>query len=115
MHRCRIVLIRIVIGYVFKLKVLEDHLLANSRLGRGAALVWTILIRLVAPATLLGLLSLSVYNLIKGGYGGYPRWALGCLGLLWLVAALIAGIVLSRLRWRREPRYSPDEDISTED
>ena len=89
--------------------------MANIRMGRRVVYIWKILILGVAPITLLGLLSLSGYNLIRNGYGGYPVWALARLGALWVIAALVTGLVLSRLSWRREPFYTPDADISTED
>lgn len=64
-------------------------------------------IRLVIPALLIFLFDRALLEEIIQPYGGYPTWAVLCIGLGWLAGTLAIGVVLSLIRSDAHPSDRP--------
>jgi len=67
-------------------------------------------IKLVIPALLLLMLNQAVHSELSTRYEGYPTPALLTLGLAWLLATLVVGLVLDALFRRKADREAEAAD-----
>jgi NSS family neurotransmitter:Na+ symporter len=94
-----------------RLPELQGHL--NNRTGLDAGRWWRVLITVVVPVVLGYMFVSASVTLIREGYGGYPAWFTTTFGWLMIVAMLVAAVVFSLLRWRRDPDAFVPESLPT--
>lgn len=87
----------IVLGYMFKLKVLKDHVNPISEIKIGK--LWEICVKVITPLVLIFLLGSQIVERIKTPYGGYPRSA-EFIGLCALLLLFLVSILLMNIRRR---------------
>jgi len=92
----------ILIGWIYKTKVLRAHINYYSlwNLGRW----WDVSIKFIIPIILLVILATSLKEEFAAAYGGYPWLAIVLIGRDWLIYTLFMAIVVSAHPWRVEPR-----------
>ena len=80
---------------------LRFHLNAVSTFKVGK--VWVFLVGVLAPVVLAYMLISRVITLIVDGYADLPGWYLGIVGWGTIAFIIVAAIVFTTLRWRRDP------------
>jgi NSS family neurotransmitter:Na+ symporter len=87
----------ILVGWLFKLKVLRKHINKISSLKLG--IWWETLIKYFVPL-MLGLILLGdLYNELSKPYGGYSWTSLVLIGVDWVLLTLIAAFVIASRPW----------------
>jgi NSS family neurotransmitter:Na+ symporter len=87
----------ILVGWLFKLKVLRKHINKISSLKLG--IWWETLIKYFVPL-MLGLILLGdLYNELSKPYGGYSWTSLVLIGVDWVLLTLIASFVIASRPW----------------
>jgi NSS family neurotransmitter:Na+ symporter len=91
----------LVVWVVRKGDELRFHLNAVStfRLGR----VWIFLVGILAPVVLGYMLISRITTLIVDGYADLPAWYLGIVGWGTIAFIIVAAVVFTMLRWKRDP------------
>jgi len=89
----------ILVGWVYKADRFREHLNATSRFRMG--LSFDLLIRYVIPGGLIFLFLNDLTQDIRQPYGGYSTVALLVIGRDWLLATLIAALIVAMRPWRR--------------
>jgi len=98
----------VVLGWFYKTSKLGNHLTETSGISRLVVGSWVFLIRVVCPAVLGILIAFSIHEELTAPYYGYdpkdgshyPVSALVVLGLFWVLATLMVGILLSTISWK---------------
>lgn len=90
----------IIIGWAYKTRILRKHVDDLSR--RRWSPLWANSIKFIVPAVLIVILGLRLLEDIRKPYGDYPRTAVIFLGFLYIVLALVAGIVFTFFPWKGE-------------
>jgi NSS family neurotransmitter:Na+ symporter len=101
----------LIIGWFLKAKVLRGHINEVSRWKINKA--WDYAIKIFTPGILVIMLVTNLMDEFRTAYGGYRVAALLILGLGWLVVTLVAGIILSSRKWKKERLthlHGPAED-----
>lgn len=88
------------IGWIFKASKLREYINQISELFIGGW--WEISIKFVTPIILSLILLNALVKEFSAAYSGYPILALVLIGRDWLLATLIAALLISRLEWRRD-------------
>ncbi len=92
------VLEAILVGWVWRGHKLREFINEHSAWKLGG--LWDFAIRFITPVFLIGLLIWNIVNEIRVPYEGYPASALIYLGVLPLVLAPIAAVVIEKLTSR---------------
>ncbi|MCA9400992.1 MAG: sodium-dependent transporter [Candidatus Omnitrophica bacterium] len=90
----------LVIGWVFKASRLREHI--NHASDKILSPFWDVCIRFIAPTVLAALLINDFSTEIQKPYGDYPWLSIVMIGRDWLMVALIAALIVSMRRWKRE-------------
>ncbi|AGL01015.1 SNF family Na+-dependent transporter [Desulfoscipio gibsoniae DSM 7213] len=90
----------LLVGWIFNLKSLQDHINSVSEIKAGSW--WVFSIKFITPlvAGYTGIMTLV--GDIKVPYEGYPQEALLVMGWLVLAVIIVGGFLLSRLKWKNE-------------
>ncbi len=90
----------VAVAYVFGAERLREYIneRAAFRLGRW----WTVSIKIIIPFFLTVLLVYTLYGEFSGRYGGYGLGALIGIGLVPLLAAPVAAVLIRSFARRRE-------------
>ncbi len=93
----------LLIGWLYRASKLRAHIndVSDTKLGAW----WGVSIKIITPAVLVAILVSSLYQEFSAPYGGYPVVALILLGRDWLIATLIAAVLVSRYAWREKPHF----------
>ncbi|MEE9344133.1 MAG: sodium-dependent transporter [Methylococcales bacterium] len=88
----------IVIAWIFNLAELREHInrISSIKLGKD----WEIMLKFIAPSALMVIILYDLYTEIQQPYGGYSRFDLGLIGILWLLLTLVTAVVLAMLPWK---------------
>ncbi|MEA3506283.1 MAG: sodium-dependent transporter [Elusimicrobiota bacterium] len=88
----------LIIGWALKASKLREHIndISSIHIGKW----WDIVIKIVTPSILAIILIWSLYGEFSAPYEGYSVTALILIGRDWLLATLVAAIILTRYRWR---------------
>ncbi len=62
---------------------------------------WNYMVKFVIPVVLIVLLAVNTVNLIKNGYGGYPRYILILTGPIFLILGVIFAIIMKSIKSSR--------------
>ena len=91
----------LVVWVVRKGDELRFHLNAVStfRVGR----VWIFLVGILAPVVLAYMLISRIITLIIDGYADLPAWYLGIVGWGTIAFIIVAAVVFTLFRWKRDP------------
>jgi NSS family neurotransmitter:Na+ symporter len=65
--------------------------------------VWVFLVGILAPIVLAYMLVSRIITLIVDGYADLPAWYLGILGWGTIAFIVVAAVVFTALRWKRDP------------
>jgi NSS family neurotransmitter:Na+ symporter len=101
----------VIVGWFLKAHVLRTHINAVSDWGINR--LWDYAICILTPGILLIILVSNLLGEFRKPYGGYDIYALLLLGGFWLLATLLAGILLSLPKWdkkRLEYDHFAEED-----
>ncbi len=90
----------ILVGWLFKLKILRDHVNKISSIKLG--LWWDILIKYFIPITLGMILAGDLYSEIKKPYENYSWSALITIGADWVLLSLLAAFIIALRPWKKE-------------
>jgi len=90
----------LIVGWFLKARVLRTHINAVSDWSVNR--FWDLAISILIPAILLVILVSNLIGEFGKPYGGYDVNALLVLGGLWLLATLLAGVILSLPAWDRK-------------
>ena len=90
----------ILVGWLFRLKVLRNHINRISSLKLG--LWWDMLIKCFIPLVLCIILFGDLYNELSKPYGGYSWASLLLIGMDWVLVTLIAAFVIASRPWKTE-------------
>ncbi len=80
---------------------LRFHLNAVSTFRVGK--MWIFLVGVLAPVLLAYMLISRIITLIVDGYADLPAWYLGVVGWGTIAFIVVAAIVFTMLRWKRDP------------
>jgi NSS family neurotransmitter:Na+ symporter len=100
----------LIVGWIVKATVLRKHV---SRKGTRLPAVWDIFVKVITPAILIILLSVSLYGDLTENYEGYGGKQLIVYGIGWMVICLFVALGLTIAPWRKEKlqrRHDPEED-----
>ncbi|MCF7816745.1 MAG: sodium-dependent transporter [Kiritimatiellales bacterium] len=101
----------LLVGWVLKASVARRHV--GGAGGVRLPKFWDVLVRYITPAMLLVVIGFALYSEFGGNYGGYSTRMLLCIGVGWLVAALVLSVVLLRYPWpynKLAREHQPEED-----
>lgn len=88
----------LIAAWIVKTDVLVGHINSLSTIKVGRWWKWSI--GFITPALLVFLFLSSLYTDLVSPYGGYsPLWLI-IIGRDWVIATLIAAIIVSRMQWR---------------
>ncbi len=90
----------ILLGWVYKPKMLRGHINSASHLHLPRW--WDFLIKVVAPGVLIVLLSRALIQEFSSPYQNYPAVALILVGRDWLVYTLFAAFIVASRPWQRK-------------
>ncbi|MTI79747.1 MAG: sodium-dependent transporter [Firmicutes bacterium] len=96
----------ILIGWLFNLKTIQDHVNPISELKVGAW--WPIMVKIVTPIVLGYMAIMNLVGDIKEPYGGYPADALFWMGWFVMIIVIVGGVLLSTLKWKDEQSVSKE-------
>jgi NSS family neurotransmitter:Na+ symporter len=65
--------------------------------------VWVFLVGILAPIVLAYMLISRIITLIVDGYADLPAWYLGIVGWGTIAFTIVAAVVFTTLRWKRDP------------
>lgn len=87
----------VLVAWIIRHK-LEDYTqhsnqVSSIKLGKG----WRILLRIIAPLSLIAALALTMHSLFQEGYGDYPAWLVNTFGWGSVLCCLIGALLLSYL------------------
>jgi NSS family neurotransmitter:Na+ symporter len=68
-----------------------------------AGKVWVFLVGILAPIVLAYMLISRIVTLIVDGYADLPGWYLGIVGWGTIALIVVAAVVFTSLRWKRDP------------
>lgn len=91
----------LVVWVVRKGDELRFHLNAVSTFRVGK--VWIFLVGILAPVVLAYMLISRIITLIVDGYADLPAWYLGVVGWGTIAFILVAAVIFTMLRWKRDP------------
>ena len=91
----------LVVWVVRKGDELRFHLNAVSTFRVGK--IWIFLVGILAPVVLAYMLISRIITLIVDGYADLPAWYLGIVGWGTIAFIIVAAVVLTMLRWKRDP------------
>jgi NSS family neurotransmitter:Na+ symporter len=80
---------------------LRFHLNSVSTFGAGR--VWVFLVGILAPIVLAYMLISRIISLIVDGYADMPGWYLGIAGWGTIAFIIVAAVIFTSLRWKRDP------------
>ncbi len=89
----------ILIGWYFKAKKMREHINLSSQLTLGRW--WDFSIKILTPLVLGIIFISSLYQELSKPYGNYPISSLILLGRDWVLATLIAAIIISKYPWKK--------------
>ncbi|BCI61262.1 sodium-dependent transporter [Solibaculum mannosilyticum] len=94
----------ILIGWILKTKVIQEHVnpISYYRAGKW----WSISIRFIIPVMLGVMLCMKISQHLTSGYGGYESSALITIGLGIVCVILILAAVTAKLKWRANSPYA---------
>ena len=93
-----------VVGWLFKIPVLRDHVNRVSSLQLG--IWWDLLIKFFVPTALLIILIGDFVTELQTPYGDYSWRSLFIIGVEWLLITIIAGVILALWPWRTSHHQS---------
>ncbi|MFH1958596.1 MAG: sodium-dependent transporter [bacterium] len=90
----------LLIGWFFKAQKLRSHIndVSVTQLGPW----WDFSIKVLTPAVLLVILISSIYGEFAQAYGGYSVTSLILLGRDWLLATLVAAVIIAYYPWKQK-------------
>ena len=91
----------LVVWVVRKGDELRFHLNAVSTFRVGK--IWIFLVGILAPVVLAYMLISRIVTLIVDGYADLPAWYLGIVGWGTIAFIIVAAVVFTMLRWKRDP------------
>ena len=94
----------IVVGWLFKLTVLREHI--NQISSMHLCSTWGFLIKFFIPLILTVILVGDLYHELQRPYGDYSWTALILIGRDWLILTLIAAFILASRPWRTKHHQS---------
>jgi NSS family neurotransmitter:Na+ symporter len=99
------------VGWILKAAVARRHVdqVGGVKLHKG----WEVLIKFITPAILIIVIGFALYSEFSGNYGDYSTKALLCLGVGWLLAAVVISIILMCYPWKADKLthdHEPEED-----
>jgi NSS family neurotransmitter:Na+ symporter len=100
----------LIVGWIVKATVLRKHV---SSKGTRLPAVWDIFVKVITPAILIILLSVSLYGDLTENYEGYAGKQLIVYGIGWMMICLVVALGLTIAPWRKEKlqrRHDPEED-----
>jgi NSS family neurotransmitter:Na+ symporter len=95
----------VLVGWLFNLKILQDHINRVSSIKLGAG--WSFLIRFFIPAVLGIILAGDIYNELQKPYEGYSWSAIIGIGVAWICLSLTAAFILATRPWKTAHRETP--------
>jgi len=93
-----------VVGWLFKIPILRNHVNRVSSLQLG--IWWDLLIKFFVPATLLIICFGDLIKEFQVPYGDYSWRSLFVIGVDWLLITIIAGVILALWPWRTSNHQS---------
>ncbi len=90
----------LVVGWLFRLKVLRAHVNRISSLKLGPW--WDALIKVFVPLVLGTILAGDLYSELRAPYGGYSWTAILLIGRDWVLLTLIAAYFIATRPWKTE-------------
>ncbi len=90
----------ILVGWLFKLEMLKNHLNKISSIKLG--LWWDLLIKYFVPIVLGIILIGDIFGELKKPYGGYTWTSVFTIGWNWLLLSLIAGFLIAIRHWKTD-------------
>ncbi|MBN2701057.1 MAG: sodium-dependent transporter [Methylothermaceae bacterium] len=101
----------LVIGWLFDLPMLRDHINRISSVQLGG--IWDILIKGFVPLVLMVILIGDLYQDLRVPYGGYDWTALILIGRDWLLFTLVLAFFLATRPWRTQNHRRPGRGAKT--
>ncbi|MFC2091803.1 sodium-dependent transporter, partial [Elusimicrobiota bacterium] len=90
----------LVIGWHLKSEKMRAHINKASIMKIGK--LWDFSIRFLTPAVLIVILISSLFGEFTQPYGGYPVVWLILIGRDWIIATIIASMIITRYEWKRQ-------------
>lgn len=97
----------VLIGWVLKTNKLREYINKVSFMRLGSW--WDFCIRYITPLVLSTVLINDIIQEVSAPYEGYSWLAIILIGRDWLLATLIAAIIVSRLKWRRGVHFDSEQ------
>jgi neurotransmitter:Na+ symporter, NSS family len=85
----------VIVGWLWKGDKLKRFVNERSSIKIGAS--WSFALKVIIPVFLTVLLAINIYNEFNTPYEGYPTWALIYIGLVPILLAPIAAVLLDKL------------------
>jgi len=89
----------LLIGWVFKASKLREHI--NQAAEKSLNSFWDVCIKVIIPLVLLILLAYDLMSELSAPYEGYSWTAILLIGPVWLIAALIISVFVSKVPWKQ--------------
>jgi NSS family neurotransmitter:Na+ symporter len=101
----------IIVAWLFKLKILRNHVNKISTLKLGPW--WDFLIKYFVPLVLGVILIGDIYNELRQPYGGYSWLSIIIIGRDWVLLTLVAAFWMALRPWKTEHHKAPGRGDKT--
>ncbi|TDQ57733.1 NSS family neurotransmitter:Na+ symporter [Mesocricetibacter intestinalis] len=88
--------------------ILITHINQTSSIKVGKK--WWLFAGIITPIVLAYMLFSEGYKILTEGYGGYPAWFINTFGWGMSIGLAAVGFLISRLKWKNELKFLPDEE-----